>query len=288
MVQRFVIQLLIGIVAVAAATSTAGATDVETVLYGESWESGSLDTSQWGAQCANLTPPYVGTRGSFRTQQKIVSQGRWGARFDLPADTAKPTACEVIHNRTLDLGRDDYYALAVLFPRNWREPGDQPNSFWGMGIAQFNYQLITGAPVGLAAHRNYVNLTILSGFFDGHRSQWYSGNGVGRGNLPRMYAIPSPLRRGVWHQLVVRVHWSTDSDGQVDVWHRLRGQRRWKRTVHFVGKPTVQWSITKPATSAMTTWDKFGAYRGPSASPISVWHDSFCRASTFRAAQSCL
>lgn len=256
-------------------------------MYGENWENGQLDTSQWAAQCDNLAPPYLVTRGTFRAEQKIVAQGGWAARFNLPPDPTKRTACEVLHERTLDLGRDDYYALAVFFPRTWREPGDRPRSFWGMVLAQFNYQNIGGPSVGLSAHRKYVNLTILSGYFDGRTFQWHSGNGIARGNLARMYAIPRPLKLGSWHQLIVHVRWSADSDGAVDVWHHVQGKQRWKQTVRFRGKPTVQWSASKPAASDTRTWDKFGAYRGESSSPASIWHDAFCRATSLEAAKSC-
>jgi hypothetical protein len=292
---RFSGQLLIAAVLIAVSTLLARPTlsasaDAQTasVVYREDWEKGRLDTSQWGAQCDNLTPPYVGTRGTLRVQQRIVAEGRFAARFNLPPDTTKPTACEIIHNRTLDLGRDDYYALAVFFPRRWKEPGEGRSSFWGMVIAQLNYELITGPPVGLFAHRRYVNLTVQSGYFDGYRTRWHSGNGIARGNLPRMYAIPPPLKLGSWHQLIVHVRWSAGNDGAVDVWHRLAGKRRWRQTVRFVGKPTVQWSASKPAANEMRTWDKLGGYRGTSSSPASVWHDAFCRATTLNAAKSCL
>jgi hypothetical protein len=287
--RRFLSQLLVAAVAVAGLTLSAGADARRaSVVYGENWEKGRLDTSQWGAQCDNLTPPYFGTRGTFRVQRKMAGQGRWAARFELPPDASKATACEIIHNRTLDLGRDDYYALAVSFPRTWKEPGDQAKSFWGMAIAQFNYQMIAGPPVGLFAHRRYVNLTVQSGYFDGYATRWHSGNGIARGNVPRMYAIPPPLKLGSWHQLIVRVRWSTRNEGAVDVWHRLRSKRRWMQTVRFRGKPTVKWSASKPAISEMPTWDKFGGYRGESSSPASVWHDAFCRATSLSAAKSCL
>jgi hypothetical protein len=255
------------------------------VLYGENWEKGRLDTNQWGAQCNNLPQPTFATRGSFTLQQATVGQGRWAARFELPADALRPTACEVIHDRRLDLGTDDYYALALSFPKDWREPS---RVFWGLLIAQFNYEGITGPPVGLAAHRDYVNLIVGSGFFDGVQTRWYTGNGVARGNLPRLYAIPRPLEREVWHQLIVHVRWSAGSDGEVDVLHRIRGQQRWKRTVRLRGYPTVQWSRTRPALSVLGTTDKIGAYRAHASFPVSIVNDGFCRAATLRAAKHCL
>lgn len=255
------------------------------VVYGEDWENGRLDTTEWSAQCNNLTQPNFATRGSFTVQRLVVGQGRWAARFDLPPDSGRPTACEVIHDRRLDLGAHDFYALGLYFPKNWKEPS---GVFWGLFIAQFNYEGITGPPVGLAAHRNYVNLIIGSGYFDGRTTRWYTGNGAGRGNLPRLYAIPRPLKRGVWHQLIVHVYWSAGSDGAVDVMHRIRGRKRWKRTVVFRGHPTVQWSRSRPARSELGTTDKIGAYRAQSSFAVSMLNDGFCRASSFQAAQSCL
>jgi hypothetical protein len=191
----------------------------------------------------------------------------------------------VLHHRTLDLDTDDYYALDLNFPKRWKEPADV---FWGLVIAQFNYQGITGPSVGLAAHRNYVNLVVASGYFDGHVSQWRTGNGVMRGNLRRMYAIPRPLKLGIWHQLILHVRWSTGTSGAIDVWHRESGQSRWRKTIGFRGYPTVQWSAVRAAISAYGTNDKIGAYRGQASFPISIFNDGFCRASSFDAAESCL
>jgi hypothetical protein len=279
--------LVIGVVG--ACTAAAGARDATArrdVLYRANWDSGGLDLGQWGAQCNNLTAPNFATRGSFAVQQAHVAQGRWAARFDLPADTVKPTACEVIHDRTLDLETNDYYALALYFPKNWQDPS---GVFWGLLVAQFNYEGIAGPPVGLAAHARYVNLIVGSGYFDGVGTRWYTGNGIGRGNLGRLYAIPRPLQRQVWHQLIVHVRWSAGNDGVIEVFHRIQGRRnRWKETVDLTGYPTVQWSSARPAVSAMGTTDKIGAYRAQSSFPVSVFNDGFCRALTFRAATRCL
>ena len=83
------------------------------------------------------------------------------------------------------------YALELYFPRTWREPA---GVFWGLMVSQLNYQGITGPSVGLTAHRNYVNLVVASGFFNGTVTRCRSGNGHARGNLPRMYTIRRPLR----------------------------------------------------------------------------------------------
>jgi hypothetical protein len=94
------------------------------------------------------------------------------------------------------------------------------------------------------AHRNYVNVLIGSGYYNGSTTKWYTGNGVARGNVPRMYAIQRPLKLGVWHQLIVHVRWSAGPSGAVDVQPRVRGNDNWKRTVRFVG--TQLYSGLKP------------------------------------------
>jgi hypothetical protein len=280
-------RLLVAVVAGAVAMFLLGAGgDTLPVLYSKDWTDGVVDSGGWFHQCKDTlgdptdNPP--ARRGTV-----TVTKGT--GRFDLQADGSLRQACEMLHSRTHDLGTDDYYALEVFFPRAWKEPGDQSNSFWGLVLAQFNFseKRAGGPPVGLAAHRRYVNLTVQSGYFDGYATQWRTGNGSVRGNLRRLYAIPRPLKLAAWHQLIVHVRWSTGNDGAVDVWHKLRGKRQWKQTVRLRGVPTVQWSAAQPAVTDMVTWDKFGAYRGASRTPLSVWHDDYCRASSLKAAKSC-
>jgi hypothetical protein len=186
-------------------------------------------------------------------------------------------ADEVLHAR---VGRD-WYVSTFDNPKEAVEWGDRCWSKVVMGWRQWRDE-------GLTAHRNYVNLVVASGFFNGTVTRWRSGNGRARGNLPRMYAIPRPLESRVWHELIVHVRWSTGTDGLVEVWHRLRSAGRWQKTVRLSGYPTVQWSQTRPASTSSGTTDKIGAYRAHSSFPISAFQDGFCGALSFRAAQSCL
>src|SRR4051794_16712419 len=134
-----------------------GSAQVPKLLFSGNWETGDISQWTWGAQCANYAPSLSGsiTRGNLSIVTDVVAQGMYSARFDLPADVASNNACEVLRKRTEALGTDDWYAQEVYFPSNWREP-----SGWGLLLGQYDYQGITGPPVGLVAHANYVDLGI--------------------------------------------------------------------------------------------------------------------------------
>src|SRR3989442_6916062 len=95
---------------------------------------------------------------------------------------------------------------------------------------------------------------------------------VGTTGIPAgIKVIPAPMALGVWHELIVHVHWATDSSGLVEAWHRIQGDSSWQKTVSISGYPTMQWDATHPISSlsTMVTSDKIGAYTGASTIPRS-------------------
>jgi hypothetical protein len=254
------------------------------------FETGDISQWTWGGQCANTGVPSSGStvRGTVVVQSRTVAQGRYAARFDLPAATTY-TACETLDKRRIRLGRDDYYGLMVRFPRPWREPS---SAGWGLSLAQLNYEEIWGAPVSLNAHAKRVHLILQSGRC---RSFQMSNPGCAyssgqNGNVRRMIAIPAPLVRRKWHQLIVHVRWTPRRNGIIEVWHRLKGHRAWNKTVSRRGYPTVQWTAEggPSALAGARTVDKIGAYRGHSTFPLTVWHDGFVRTTSFASAARAL
>jgi Polysaccharide lyase len=262
----------------------------ESIVFNGDFETGDHKQWSWGAQCANTGVPSSGSsvRGTITVQSAVVAQGKYGARFDLPAASAF-TACEALHKRQIGLGTDDYYGLMFRFPTGWREPSSVE---WGLSIAQLNFANIWGAPVMLAAHADHIRLVMQSGLCNSVYTSkpgctYSSGTG---GNLARMVAVPSPLALNAWHQLIVHVRWKTDASGMIEVWHRLQGGNSWNKTVSLSGYPTVQWTPEEgpQAIANSTTSDKIGAYRGKATFPLSVWHDGFVRATSFAAAAAAL
>jgi hypothetical protein len=105
-----------------------------------------------------------------------------------------------------------------------------------------------------------------------------------------MKIIPkSRFTLGVWHELLIRVVWTTNgAEALYEGFHRPKGGN-WLQTVSFrPGQPSVQWTKTRNAFATDETTDKFGAYRDASAQPISIWHDNICVATNRTAAESCL
>src|ERR1700693_4064364 len=130
-------------------------------------------------------------------------------------------------------------------PSNWVEP---PPAGWGWLLPQLNFQGIDGPPIGLNAHADHVSLVIQTGLCNPYNASVSPGctysSGIG-GNVAQMSAIPAPLALNVWHELIVHVHWATDSSGVIEVWHRLLGNTAWKKTVSRRGLPTVQWTASR-------------------------------------------
>ena len=253
-----------------------GSAQVPKLLFSGNWEAGDISQWTWGAQCANYVPSLSGSvkRGNLSIVTDVVAQGMYSARFDLPADVASNNACEVLRKRTEALGTDDWYAQEVYFPSNWREP-----SGWGLLLGQYDFQGITGPPVGLYAHANYVDLGIETGLCPPKQACQYGG-------AYDIVPLGTQLA-GTWQQFIVHVHHATDSSGLVQGWWRPRGSGTWTQTVTWHGV-TVQWTSTGSPNTNTTTADKIGAYRGPASFPISIWQDGFCVATSFAAAESCL
>jgi hypothetical protein len=221
-----------------------------------------------------------------------VGQGGFAGRFDLPADSNKLTRCEVFNPRPIGVGTDSYYGMMVYLPNGWTPGTTGPNAFWGVSIAQLNFENIWGSPVALQAHSDHITLALQTGACNSSTSSnpgcdWSSNaDSPGNPNLPDLYAIPSPMQLGVWHELVIHTHWATDNTGQIEVWHKVKGQTAWAQTVSFSGYPTVQ---TLPDGSyPSSVLDKTGAYRDLSNAPTSVWLDSFGISTSFAEATSYL
>ncbi len=270
------------------ATTTTPTTTTTTdgrVIFNGNFDTGNYSQWTWNAQCANtgVASDSTFTRGAFYAVSSVVTQGPFAGRFDLPASGIK-SACEVLRQRTLSLGADEYYALDVRFPTDWVEPGG-----WGMTIAQLNFQNIWAGALSLVAHSDNVRLILMSGACVNPSGCQYNNGDAPTGGVPKTYLVPSGrLALGVWHQIIIRARWAADSSGVIEAWHRVKGEASWTKTVSISGFPTVQWSPGSSPNTNSVTVDKEGAYRGASTVPLSIWHDGFCIATTFSAAAGCL
>lgn len=279
-------------------TTTSQATG--SVLYGENWESGTLDGATWIHQCSDNVVNSGGiVRGTVTPTTATFDAGSWSGRFDLPADGVNRQGCEFLHNRSTSVGTDDYYSLAFRLPTGYAPP---PYVF--ESIYQLNYYGLNAAPVeAMVNWTGGINLLINTGSCTPSAGcQNYSGQDCCSGYGPRglvkgpFWIVPSgSITPGTWYEAIVHVHWTVGTDGVVESWYRPRGGA-WTKTVDLHGGfPTLQWgtSINSGSTytaaqiAGLPSVDKFGMYRGAASFPTSIWHDDFCRATTFAAAASC-
>lgn len=174
-----------------------------------------------------------------------------------------------------------YYGFMWYFARGWVTPS-------GIQYELNFHPDICGAPVDIAMFGNAVKVVMRSGsdkcVLKGkeHRAEGVeygngstNENGTGTlGGLAQWSIIPKGrLRTGVWYEVILHIHWATNSRGQVESWYRLKGQSKWTRTIERSGFPTLEWGcqpddathtctrITRHNQNGWATEDHFGFYR---------------------------
>ncbi len=208
------------------------------------------------------------------------------------------TAIEGLKKHPLVIGQRQFWGLMLKFPTTWQEPS---GAGWGAAIAQVGYQALANHTWGLFAHADHVQFILLSG-----KHTWPNVNQPGIGNPIREYdnstqlgtwpngprAIPSSrFVKGVWHELIFDILWSTVRTSSADfaqvgvpghtrIYHRIMGGAgalgQWTLTVESLDIPTLQWgygydfgSGNPPYMSVLgkslagaqyTASDKFGLY----------------------------
>jgi hypothetical protein len=282
------------------ASIAAKVTSEKQVIGGQTLFSGFFNGGYqpWGTpQCLNYGNPVDNSQvhfGDFYIDTQNVGEGTSSGRFTLPAWSGGKTRCQVITKRSINVGGDDYYSLMFYVPAGGFQPGTMSSSAsqWGVSIAELNFQNLGhgGPTIALHAQSDHVTLVMNTGVatttwpYHQYRSNADAGgNGT---NLPPLYAIPAPMQTGVWHEIVVHCHWATNSGGQVEVWHRVKGQSTWTKTVSLTGYPTLE--VNPDGSYSSTTLDVTGAYRGPSSAPATVSLDGFGRWQSVAAAETFL
>lgn len=293
--------------AATAVVSTSPTLPAGTVLFKKQWEDGLKESEGWGSQdSSNVADTTSIHRGTIAPDSSTSDTGTTSGRFVLPAYTGGRTAAEMLHSRISGNHVHDWYAMSIRFgDYNWGSLGGQD-----LSLGQFNYANINGSPGHLSAYGSsasnagvYYLVNAGGPAPTGTPTPYYSGTPVGGGFASRGMPVPGPyyvLRPGTvqlntWYEIIIHTYWTTDLDGIVEAWFRVKGSSVWSRAFSYSGGfPTLQWganesgyNVTPSNIATIGTNDKFGAYRGASAGTTSVYHDSFCRATNFDAAAGC-
>ncbi len=252
------------------------------------FDSGSA--SPWVVQAANYgySDKADVHFGDFALDAAVVGEGRFSGRFSVPAFPGGRTRSQLFTRRPINAGGDDYYSLMFYVPQGGFQPGT--SGYWGVQIAELNYEGIAGGQpsFSLVAEADHVTARLCTGNTEktsAHLCPFNSNADAPGTTLPGRYAVPKGKLVPGWHEFVIHAHWSISRSGVIEVWHRLKGQVEWVRTVRFKGYPTLQ---THNGAYPPNTIDVIQAYRGPSTSPVTVWLDGFGRWPTLRAARAAL
>jgi hypothetical protein len=307
--------------AATAVVSTSPTLPAGTLLFMKQWEDGLKESEGWGSQdSSNVADTTSLHRGTINSDSSIADTGSRSGKFVLPSFGGR-RAAEMLHSRVSGNRIHDYYAFAWRTGDfNWGN--DQPVSF-----AQFNYSNINGSPGALSAQGHVgsggvntqagasLHYLLASGgpTYSGVPTPYYSGTPVGSGYAahapsgqpplpgptPWYIRPPGTILANTWYEIIIHVYWTTDLNGIVEAWWRLKGNSAWNLAFSHGpwdgAFPTLQWGhnesgyvVTPDNIGGIGTNDKFGMYTGASAATSTVWHDNFCRATSFGAAASCV
>jgi hypothetical protein len=269
---RLVLSLLVVAIAAAPATSAAGVHifkgDFETAGWGP-WNDLQYEEERPVADSfVRVTDPV--RQGHFAAKI-TVRQGysRWGYNED----------SELVWKSGEHEGDNYYYAWSTLFPKTWTAP-------YGWGIfAQWHADPGNAPAIAFDARGNDAYLELNGGLTD---EAWTSFE------HRRVIPLLSTLSKGRWNDFVLHVRWSAFDRGSVEVWHRLAGERRFRRAVALSRIPTLQrqrsgttgifalWGLYRASYCSQPTLLDCASDRGVQV-PSVLYEDGFVRSKSFRA-----
>jgi hypothetical protein len=227
----------------------------------------------------------------------LVSDSRYGKAYKVavgpgdrnPWNKAAPAsnaAGQVSKRRDNDLGRWDWYAIAVRVDA-WADLATQ----WA-DIISVGYQTSAGDQVRLGLMNNKGNL-----YFEVSQNSGYANNPNGHATGTVHYTQPIlPVTFGQWREFVVGIKWATDNTGAVQVYSRIPGGS-WSKAFEKLNEPTYLYGTTSYGTFAQngsnwpTVIDKLGLYYGGSTTSFpteTVYESGLTRSSDLATAKATL
>lgn len=219
---------------------------------------------------------------SFGLVADPVRSGAHAARITVPQGYSLfgfNESTQLVHFSNEQPGDDYWYAFSVNFPRDWFAP-------YGWGIfAEWHAPLETSPVIAFDARADTAEFNFHAGLTNEQANTF-------------QYDINRPLLAtlslGKWNDFVMHVRWSK-TNGEVEIWHKLGWQQRFKRLIRLAGMPTFQWTS---AGKGIGIYLLFGLYRrsycpqptqiGCTSSrgvqpPNTLYLDSYARATSFEA-----
>jgi hypothetical protein len=228
----------------------------------------------------------------------LVANPRYGRVFKNvigPGDTnpwneaapATNAAGQLSRRRDNDLGKWDWYAVAVKVPSSWQRPP------W-TSLVSLGYETLASDQValGIATHSRGTYFTIHqnSGLVSETSTGFYAG--------AVSYVSPVvPVTYDAWQEFVIGVKWATGSTGAVEIYTRNPGSS-WQHAFEKLNEPTYAYGTTSYGTidadlsQKPTVIDKiglyFGGYSTTSFPTETVYESGLTRSSDLATAKSTL
>ena len=228
----------------------------------------------------------------------LVADSRYGKAYKNvvgPSDTnpwngAAPAtngAGQLSRRRDNDLGKWDWYAIAVKVPSSWQHPP------W-TSLVSLGYETLASDQVALGikttASGTYFTMHQNSGLVSKTSTGFYAG-------AVSYVASVVPVTYDAWQEFVIGVKWATDNTGAVEVYSRTPGSR-WQHAFEKLNEPTYAYGTTSYGTidadlsKTPTVIDKIGLYFGGYSTPRfpteTVYESGLTRSSTLATAKSTL
>ena len=210
-------------------------------------------------------------RGAFETGFPISRQLAWvtspvrGSRRALrftvnPGDKYGRSSGERALLRYTDQlsfeGADQYFAWSTFFPHDWAPPR------WGLIFELHGDARFSLAPLRFNTRSNHMTLDMTTGACTDRSSCSYHHS----------FRLLSTLSKGRWNDFVVRIRFTKQRQGIIEVCHHLAGAKRWRMVLRLRNVPTLPYYPDQSDARLTFLW---GIYTGAGESTRILYGDNF-------------
>ena len=211
----------------------------DVVNYGEVIGNMELPWDQQfdGVSCRDINTQYL--RGN--RSQIPVREGNYAVRMTVrPGDVEPGTSggerCEMNHYKDIQHGytqevpgNDFVYGFSMYMPTNWVTPPG-----WCI-VAQWHHRSASLPPIAIHMAGNTMGIQFYTGLLKQMPSTWYANYTVSQG-----YTFLNNPAKGVWHDFMIRIKFSPNYDGLVEIWHKLQWEKSFRGVFTKKNFPTMQ------------------------------------------------
>lgn len=218
-----------------------------------------------------------GTGSSFAAITSDKRVGTYAGAFTAGATDGSAVKRSEVQTYLGDTQDDDvYYAWSTKFPTGFSTPS------WANILQMYPREFSIPAQVQLRIYASFP------GGESGPANSLFIARCPGSlesGAPETATRIVTGLNVGSWQDFIMRVKWSTGSDGVITIRHRVQPTETWTQVYTFSGQ-TLQ-SRYADGTGPGSNYARQGFYRAADtdASARTVYHDCFARTISFEAAE---